>query len=440
MDMEEFERKIRELWKLRIPELDLIESVFMQISRQYRGKMREYVEENAVPPGNVNTLMLNPVKMVFYIGRDYIAVEYLGNGFDGFSYSGGTTDLISEDAVLVQSFDYTDEDMSIQRFICKALGLRLEDYNLTAPMLCDFVDLEDFVLPTHDALLKLLDLGYNFNAEESVLGINSGFINFQKGTFHRLKNCRFHYVENGNLKTRTVRWMDFFPCEYKETEIDEESVQVKMRVLYPLFYDELWKNDLYYRPPVPKSGAFSKLPIVNRFIEIFGDDDNRETQITAFLEKEENRFILQMAFAGTDLKSQLLCEWQDGENRADLKPDFFSVKANGMAEIIEFKLPRLKGRPVTGKENRETFSAEMNAYIAQTRVYSRYFDDSANRKWFKNKYGFDVYRPRRYIVTGRRSDFSSDEWWKIKADYPDIEIYTYDDLVDTVISLLYECT
>lgn len=48
------------------------------------------------------------------------------------------------------------------------------------------------------------------------------------------------------------------------------------------------------------------------------------------------------------------------------------------------------------------------------------------------------YKPKRYLVVGRRNDFECDEWIEIKSDYTDVEIVTYDDLVDTVVSQFYQ--
>ena len=93
---------------------------------------------------------------------------------------------------------------------------------------------------------------------------------------------------------------------------------------------------------------------------------------------------------------------------------------------------------MVGRNNRETLSAEMSSYISQTRVYSTYFDDLNNRRWFEEKYGFKVNKPRRYLVIGRRSDFDSDEWREIKADYNNLEIMSYDDLVDGVVAQFYK--
>ena len=90
-----------------------------------------------------------------------------------------------------------------------------------------------------------------------------------------------------------------------------------------------------------------------------------------------------------------------------------------------------------GKSNRETFSAEINAYISQTRVYREYFEDPNNRKWVKEKYNLNVRYPKRYLVVGRRFDFSNEVWKEIIDDYKDVEIITFDDLVDGVVSQFY---
>ena len=117
---------------------------------------------------------------------------------------------------------------------------------------------------------------------------------------------------------------------------------------------------------------------------------------------------------------------------------FIEDRANGYADIVEFKLPKVKRNTVVERNNREQFSAEINSYIAQTRVYRSYFEDPNNRRWFEKKYGFKVYKPKRYLVVGRRNDFECDEWIEIKSDYTDVEIVTYDDLVDTVVSQFYQ--
>ena len=430
-ELDNFEQLGRALLRKMNPCIDLVEKIAFDISHKYLLPMKNYVKEKHIPEKDANTLIMNLTKLIFYIGRDFIAVEYMDEILPK-----DTEEILGEDNLLVQTFDYSDEELSVQQFICKVLGLKLSDYNPTISLVPESQDIANLFLPTNDAVVKLIELGYDFTAEESLMGLNSGFIDFAKGKFHRLINCRFHYVENDNLKTRIAKWIDFYPCKYKEEDIDGDNYRQGFQCYLPE-YNKLWEKDLFYKPPIPDEGKYSKLPIINRFVEVFGDRDNKETDITSFLAEKENSFILLMTFAGVTLKNQLSCIWQDGEERKDLKPDFFVVKANGTVDIVEFKLPSLKSKAIVGTENREAFSAELSSYISQVSVYAEYFDDSANRKWFEKKYGFTVYKPRKYLVIGRRADFSSDEWQRIKARYSDFEIYTYDDIVDTVVSFLY---
>jgi len=42
------------------------------------------------------------------------------------------------------------------------------------------------------------------------------------------------------------------------------------------------------------------------------------------------------------------------------------------------------------------------------------------------------------LVVGRRDDFDSDVWREIVADHQDLEIMTYDDLIDGVVVQFYK--
>ena len=100
-------------------------------------------------------------------------------------------------------------------------------------------------------------------------------------------------------------------------------------------------------------------------------------------------------------------------------------------------MPTLKGKSIVGRTNRETFSSELNSYISQTRNYKTYFEDPNNRKWVQEKYGIKVHYPKRYLIIGRRWDFPGEIWKEIVNDYTDIEILTYEDLIDGVVAQFY---
>lgn len=403
---------------------DLVCELLSSISKVYWGKMYNYIKENNIKHEDINCFLLEPESMVVYFGQKFIAIEYCGNPYK--------TDFKAVSQCEIEVRDFTKEKLTTKQFIEKIIGFRYDGTSNASIPLCSGV-YEELIVPTNAGIDKLIDLKWNFTAQNSVMSLNTTGLNIADNQFVRLINCRFFDEQNGDLKTRMIKWIDFLPCHYYEPdegELDEIRFDISI-------YDKLWYQDMIYKYPKPNDFKFSKLPQINRFIEFFGDSSYSETDITSFLARDENKFILKMGFMGTNICEEVLCEWQS-EKRDNIKPDFFVVRANGYADIIEFKLPNVKSKSVVGKNNREHFNSELNTYIAQTRVYATYFEDPNNRKWFENKYGFKVYKPKRYLVIGRRNDFEVDEWMEIKSDYNNLEIITYDDLVDTVISQFYQ--
>lgn len=373
---------------------------------------------------DVNCFLLNPESMVIYFGQKFIAIEYCGNPY--------LEDFQTVTTRNITVRDFTKEKLSTKQFIEKIIGFKYDGTsNINLPLFAG--EYEDLIVPTNNGIDKLIELKWNFAAQDSVVSINSTGLDIADNQFVRLINTRFFDEQKGDLKTRIIKWIDFLPCYYNEPdegELDEIGFSVSI-------YDKLWYHDMLYKYPRPNDFKFSKLPQINRFIEFWGDSNYSEPEITSFLARDENKFILNMGFMGVGVYNEVLCEWQS-EERENIKPDFFVLRANRYADIIEFKLPNMKSNSITGRNNREHFSSELNTYIAQTRVYATYFDDPNNRKWFEKKYGFRVYKPKRYLVIGRRNDFEMDEWIEIRADYNNLEIITYDDLVDTVISQFYQ--
>ncbi len=403
---------------------DLVCQLLSSISEVYWTRMCNYIEENNVAHKDVNCFLLNPESMVIYFGQKFFAIEYCGNPY--------LEDFQTVTTRNITVRDFTKEKLSTKQFIEKIIGFKYDGTsNINLPLFAG--EYEDLIVPTNNGIDKLIELKWNFAAQDSVVSINSTGLDIADNQFVRLINTRFFDEQKGDLKTRIIKWIDFLPCYYNEPdegELDEIGFSVSI-------YDKLWYHDMLYKYPRPNDFKFSKLPQINRFIEFWGDSNYSEPEITSFLARDENKFILNMGFMGVGVYNEVLCEWQS-EERENIKPDFFVLRANGYADIIEFKLPNMKSNSITGRNNREHFSSELNTYIAQTRVYATYFDDPNNRKWFEKKYGFKVYKPKRYLVIGRRNDFEMDEWIEIRADYNNLEIITYDDLVDTVISQFYQ--
>ena len=368
---------------------DLVCQLLSSISEVYWTRMCNYIEENNVAHKDVNCFLLNPESMVIYFGQKFIAIEYCGNPY--------LEDFQTVTTRNITVRDFTKEKLSTKQFIEKIIGFKYDGTsNINLPLFAG--EYEDLIVPTNNGIDKLIELKWNFAAQDSVVSINSTGLDIADNQFVRLINTRFFDEQKGDLKTRIIKWIDFLPCYYNEPdegELDEIGFSVSI-------YDKLWYHDMLYKYPRPNDFKFSKLPQINRFIEFWGDSNYSEPEITSFLARDENKFILNMGFMGVGVYNEVLCEWQS-EERENIKPDFFVLRANGYADIIEFKLPNMKSNSITGRNNREHFSSELNTYIAQTRVYATYFDDPNNRKWFEKKYGFKVYKPKRYLVIGRRN-------------------------------------
>jgi hypothetical protein len=404
------------------PLRDFIMPIGQKIMELYWTPLYKYLQKHPQLIKTFPAFLLKYEKLVLYFGKTHLAIEYYGPE--------RVEELNSNGVVELTYHDYTQSN---DNFLEQIIGFEYDSTtNFEMPLAPYF---EDLILPTNKGFEKLQELKWNFAAQSSIMALNSGKFYIPKGEFSRMVNSLFFDANDTGLKTRHIKWIDFIPLDYDDSGEKSDSLAINFSV----YTKELFEHDANFVYPLPDDNDFlySKLPKINRFIEQIGNESTTEPQITAFLSVENYRFILSMAFLATDIFHQLICKWQN-EDRKDIQPDFFVLRANGFADIVEFKLPKLKTKTTTGRENREAFSAEINSYIAQTRIYKEYFNDPANRKWFENEYGFKVLKPRRILVVGRRWDFDNDEWKEIISDYIDVEIMNYDELIDGVTAQFYK--
>ncbi len=385
----------------------------------YMVPLYEFVKRN---PGLVEVMpgfLLGHEKIVVYIGRTHIGIEVTGPE---------VSDGLREPwKINFESYDFSTKEGNLLEEI---IGFRLdgpEGAVFELPPLAT-----NLLFPTNKGLQKLHELKWNFFAQESVLGINAPTPIIPKNRFSRIVNGMFFDCGESGLVTRRIKWLDLVPITFdgSDSEVDHFSFNLT-------FYKERVEYDANFEYPIPEDFKYRQLPKINKFIEIWANESTPETDITKYLNQEDNQFILTMKFGAIEVRSELPCQWQS-ESKANIRPDFFLVQPNGYADIIEFKLPRIKGSVAVGSHNREKFSAEISSYVAQTRVYRDYFDDPNNRQWFQHKYGFNVYKPRRILVVGRRADFEPQVWREIQADHQDLEILTFDDLIDGVVVQFYK--
>lgn len=389
-----------------------------ELMKHYLGPLYKYLKDNPKLIKTAPAFLLNHEKLIVYIGRTHIGIEYVGSEIMEELSETGTTEI--------EYHDYTGAETNLLE---KIIGF---EYDSSMPFSLPLPPVnEDLLLPTNKGWDKLLELRWNVSAQNSIMAFNTPCPAAPAGQFTRIVNGFFFDSDDSGLITRHIKWLDLIPITFNGE--DEELDSISFTVM-PM--GKMVEHDANYIYPMPDDYKYKKLPKINRFIELWGNQKSSEPQITAFLSEEENNFILTMRFGAVEMHHQLLCEWQS-EDRKNIQPDFFVVHANGFADIVEFKLPEIGKSAVVGIDNREAFAAWLSSYIAQTRVYSIYFDDPSNRKWFELKYGFKVYKPRRWLVVGRRSDFNSDVWREIVSDYKDLEIITYDDLIDGVVAQFY---
>jgi hypothetical protein len=399
---------------------EICRTLLSEVFKKYTNRLFDAVRSGEADLTKLPGFLLHPEKIVIHIGKEHIGFEYYGPD--------QISSLNHGFAFTSQVFDYTQSD---EDFFQNLIGFCFDG---TAPSFPMSGTLENWVVPTNAAIDKLNELGWNYAAQNMVLIMNCGGLSLVKGKFCRLVNAMFFDAQDDDLKTRRIKWIDILPITL--VDLDSELQQFSID-FYPLALAA--EQDKYYSYPLPNNSDFkySKLPRINRFIELWADSSNEEPKITAFLQAPENQFILTMRFGAQRVYAQTLCEWQN-HTRAAIQPDFLIEQPNGYSDIVEFKLPQTKGDVIVGPENRKKFSAELAAHIAQTRVYAEYFEDPTNRKWVLEKHNIRVLHPKRIIVVGRRFHFDLEDWRRLQNDFKEVELLTYDDLVDGVVAQFYK--
>lgn len=399
-------------------EKDVVLKIGNKFMKDYYGELWKIIKENPHLKRTFPALLLNPEKIIYYFGKTHLAIEYFGNTLQS-EYKSGY-------ALEVESRDYAKHE----HFTDEILGFKYDGNSGTIIPLQGII--EGMVLPTNKAFNILESNGWDFAAQSAIIGMNISGFKFKPNTFTRLINCFFYGTDKHGLLVRNIKWLEVFPLKIEDLDDDNGLLAIS-----------LWPNtkkqallDSEYIYPQPADFQEEKLACLNRFIEILSTNSIDEPTITSFLSKPENQFLLKMAFFAKEIHPEKECEWQN-ENRTSIKPDFFVSMPDGYSDIVEFKLPLIKNNAIVGRNNRESFNAEINSYISQTRVYQEYFNDSLNRKYVESRHGIKVLHPKRWLVIGRRWMFLNDYLKKIEHDYKDLVIRTYDDIVDGIRSQLY---
>lgn len=164
----------------------------------------------------------------------------------------------------------------------------------------------------------------------------------------------------------------------------------------------------------------------DEFEKMINDRSLKEKDYQEFF-KEHKDFILMDEHV--DAHPHLVLE---RETIGSLIPDFILEPFTGkdLCDILEIKTPYMS--PYVCRPNRERFSAVVLDAIEQLRTYSEFFDDPEHRAEIEGRYGLSSYKPKMYLIVGRRGGVQPLMAKKIHSRAPDVELKTYDDVLALV--------
>jgi cold shock CspA family protein/quinol monooxygenase YgiN len=189
------------------------------------------------------------------------------------------------------------------------------------------------------------------------------------------------------------------------------------------FLDEVQRlhNILY----VFDSEALALGIAVDQLETMINDPRTKEADLQDFFERNPD-FITNDDYKKAHAHLVLESEEEGGA----LIPDFVlePIGNNPLCDILELKLPSVS--PFILKQRRMRYSAAVLEACAQLRQYSHFFEDAKNRRLVKERYGLSAYRPRMFVVIGRRGNLDPISIRLIQSDTPSLLFRTYDDVVE----------
>jgi hypothetical protein len=324
------------------PSLAIGGPVVEHLRIHYWAKLRAIAESDFQLRATMPGMLVAPDKIAVYIGNTHLAVEYFGPAH--------VSDKLSGETIITVTDYRGDGDL-----ISDIIGMKFQGTGFKLPLAASDLYWNLFLPTSADAITLMMEIGWDLTAENMAFGMNTGGLSLPEDDFARMVNCFFYSAENERLKTRRIQWIDFLPLTI--TDVDDETEDISVR-LWPDM-EHVVNHDVRIQFPRPALFENDRLALLNRFREVILTPNITEPQITAWLAQPANQFILKMSLPAVHLLDQRKCVWVSDPSRDAIMPDFFAIRANGYADIVEFKLPELKGAAIVGKMNREAFSAEV---------------------------------------------------------------------------------
>lgn len=156
----------------------LVMAFLKELMTNYWGPLYHYIQDNPELIGTVPGFLLDLEKLIVYVGRTHIAVEYMGSEV--------LQKLNPEGQLNVQSHDYSAKDYNLFE---KIIGFK---YDSTASVSMPLPPISvDLLFPTNRGWDKLSELGWNFAAQNSIMGFNTPSPEPVPGQFTRIVNGMF---------------------------------------------------------------------------------------------------------------------------------------------------------------------------------------------------------------------------------------------------------
>jgi cold shock CspA family protein len=123
-------------------------------------------------------------------------------------------------------------------------------------------------------------------------------------------------------------------------------------------------------------------------------------------------------------------------NNESLIPDFMLEPSdqNKLCDLLELKLP--KHKVYVGTDKRKRFSSQVAEAAAQLREYRKFFDDESKRNKVYDTYGLLSYKPKMFLIIGRRGEINPLTARDINLSNPELTLKTYDDVLYRAQSVL----
>lgn len=177
---------------------------------------------------------------------------------------------------------------------------------------------------------------------------------------------------------------------------------------------------------IGRIGAFT-LAEVEELEDLMNNARTSERDLQSFFEKHPH-FLRK--WDHREIHPQVYLARKD---QGPLIPDFILTNVEAQdAAVLDIKrtLEWPKKAQIRGRPNRLRFADAIQEACAQLRTYRRWFEEPSNRKLLASKIGMEIYHPRLMVIIGRSSVFRDEiERATLRADNPDIEFATYDDIL-----------